>query len=462
MNKDASYKGKSELLLALEQLEREKNIDKNEILKTITDALVSALRKYFGKIAQITAEIDPDTGEMKGFIIKKVVDEVFSPELEISLSEALKIKPDVRIDEEIKMPVNIKDFSRMAALTAKQVLVQKIREIEKAKLYEEFKPREGEIVTGIVHHVSAKDVFVDLGKAEAILPFSEQIRKEHYKIHDRIRAIIHRVDKENKGLQVILSRASPAFLKALLEAEVPEIGEKIVEVMGIVRDPGFRSKVVVKSNSSKVDPVGACVGVRGSRIRVIMAETCGEKIDLIHYSDDIETMIMKALAPASVSSVKIIDKDLKRALVIVPDDQLSVAIGKDGQNIKLVTRLTGWDIQVKSERQKIDEEKQNSKAIEQDLCKIDGIGPKVAETLVKMGITDVQKLSNLKLEDLSSFQGIGEKTARKIINGVQKYIRENTRDKHQPGHCSNASDLGLKSDKISKGVQNEGKEDKEN
>jgi N utilization substance protein A len=452
MNKDVSYKGKSELLIALEQLEREKNIDKIEILKTITDALVSALRKYFGKTAQITAEIDPDTGEIKGFMIKKVVDEVFSPELEISLSNALKINPDAKIDQDINIPVDIKDFSRMAALTAKQVLVQKIREIEKMKLYEEFKPREGEIVTGIVHHVSSKDVFVDLGKAEAILPFSEQIRKEHYKIHDRIRAIIHRVDKENRGLQIILSRASPFFLKALLEAEVPEIGEKIVEVIQVVRDPGFRSKVIVKSNSSKIDPVGACVGVRGSRIRVIMDETCGEKIDLIPFSDDISQMIMKSLAPANVSSVKIIDKDLKRARVIVPDDQLSVAIGREGQNIKLVSRLTGWDIEIKSEGQKGEEEKQSCKAITQDLRKIDGIGPKAAETLIKMGITEVRQLENLKAEDLSSLQGIGEKTAQKIINGVQKYVSENAGDEHQPGHPSGgprvSDETKSKSDKI--------------
>lgn len=416
---------KSELLIALDQLEREKNIDKNEILKTITDALVSALRKYFGKTAQITAEIDPDTGEMKGFIIKKVVDEVFSPDLEISLTDALKIKSDAKIDEEIKIPVDIKDFSRMAATIAKQVLVQKIREIEKMKLYEEFKPREGEIVSGVVRYVTAKDVFVDLGKAEAVLPFSEQIRKEHYKVHDHIKAIIHRVAKENKGLQIILSRASPAFLKALLEAEVPEIGEKIVEVVGVVRDPGFRAKVVVKSNSAKIDPVGACVGVRGSRIRVIMAELGGEKIDLIQHSDDISTMIMMALAPASVRSVKIVDKELKRALVIVPDGQLSVAIGKEGQNIKLVSKLTGWDIDVKSERQKDEKDRQSNKTIVQDLCKIDGIDLKTAETLIKMGITEVKQLENLKTEDLSSFQGIDEKTAQKIINGIQKYISEN-------------------------------------
>ncbi|HBW22756.1 MAG: transcription termination factor NusA [Elusimicrobia bacterium GWA2_56_46] len=425
MNKENTFKSKTELILALEQLEREKNIKRDDVFKTITDALVSALRKYFGKTSQIAATIDPDTGEMCGYLVKKVVKEVFTPEIEISEEEAVKYEPSAKLDEEVNIPVDIQDFSRIAAQTAKQVLIQKIREIEKVKLFDEFKPREGEIVTGLVHHIAGRDIFVDLGKTEAVLPYSEQIRREHYTINQRVRAIIHRVDKENKGLQIVLSRASIAFLKGLFEAEVPEIAEKVVEISDVVRDPGFRSKVVVKSNSSKVDPVGACVGIRGSRIRVIMAELSNEKIDLIPYTEEPLHMLAKSFSPATVLSVRVIDKASKKALIIVPDDQLAIAIGREGQNIKLVSRLTGWELEVKSEGQKVEEAKKTNDMAVQDLLKVDGIGAKVADTLVKLGMSDIRKIAGFTVEDLCALEGIGEKTAQKIVSGANKFLEEN-------------------------------------
>ncbi|MCG2726635.1 MAG: transcription termination factor NusA [Elusimicrobia bacterium] len=421
-------KGQSDLVLALEQLEREKGIKKEEILKTVSDALVSALRKYFGKTAQIVAGIDPESGEMMGFLVKKIVEKVNSSELEISLEEAQKLYSDVKIGEDIEIPVNIKDFSRIAAQTAKQVLIQKIREIEKSTLYDEFKPREGEIVTGLVHHIVGRDIFVDLGRAEGVLPYREQIRKEHYSPNERIRTIIHRVEKENRGLQIVLSRASNLFLKGLFEAEVPEIAEKIIEIVQIVREPGFRAKVVVRTNSIKVDPVGACVGMRGSRIRMIMNELSGERIDLIPHTDDNQQMIMRSFAPATVVSVRVEDKNEKKATIIVPDDQLALSIGKDGNNIRLVSRLTGWNLEVKSEGQKQQEARENTDIAVGDLLKVEGLGPKAADTLVKMGITDIEKLAGFKVEDLSSFQGIGEKTAQKIIDGAKKYVKGNLKE----------------------------------
>ncbi|OGR45737.1 MAG: transcription termination factor NusA [Elusimicrobia bacterium GWC2_51_8] len=424
MTTEKVFKGKSELMVVLEQLEREKGILREDVFKTITDALVSALRKYFGKTAQITATIDPETAEMKGFLVKKVVKQVFTDELEITLEEARKKNPKAKLDDDLSMEVGIQDFSRIAAQTAKQVLVQKIREIEKVKVYEEFKPREGEIVTGLVHHLAGRDIFVDMGKTEAILPYGEQIRREHYTMNQRVRAIIHRVDKENKGLQIVLSRASTAFMKGLFEAEIPEIAEKVVEIVDIVRDPGFRAKVLVKSNSTKVDPVGACVGIRGSRIRVIMSELSNEKIDLIPYIEDTMALLAKAFAPATVSSVRVLDKESKKAMVIVPDDQLAIAIGREGQNIRLVSRLTGWQLEVKSEGQKLEEVRKNTEASTQDLLQIEGIGPKAADTLVKVGMNDIRKLSALSVADLTSFEGIGEKTAQKIISGAQKFIKE--------------------------------------
>ncbi|HAH32070.1 MAG TPA: transcription termination/antitermination protein NusA [Elusimicrobia bacterium] len=470
MNKEKAFKGKSELIVALEQLEREKNIQREDVFKTITDALVSALRKYFGKTAQITATIDPETAEMKGFLVKKVVEEVFTPELEITLAEALTKDPKAKLGDDLNMQVGIQDFSRIAAQTAKQVLVQKIREIEKVKIYDEFKPREGEIVTGLVHHLAGRDIFVDLGKTEAILPYGEQIRREHYTMGQRVRAIIHRVDKENKGLQIVLSRASNPFLKGLFEAEIPEIAEKVIEIVDIVRDPGFRAKVLVKSNSTKVDPVGACVGIRGSRIRVIMNELSNEKIDLIPYIEDSMMLLAKAFAPATVSSVNVLDKEHKKALVIVPDDQLAIAIGRDGQNIRLVSRLTGWQLEVKSEGQKIEEVKKTTEASTQDLLQIEGIGPKAADTLVKVGMNDIRKLAALTVENLTSFEGIGEKTAQKIISGAQKFIAEHpdygnpqaapSRDAVEAA-VPEAGQNQPEEDLEKKEVQNESKESKE-
>jgi N utilization substance protein A len=438
MTKD--QKNKSDLMLALEQLEREKGIKRDDVFKTITDALVSALRKYFGKTAQLMAGIDPETGEMAGFLVKKVADPVVTPELEITLESAQKHQPEAKLGDDIHIPVQIQDFSRIAAQTAKQVLMQKVREIEKVRVYDEYKPREGEVVTGLVHHVAGRDIFVDLGKAEAILPFSEQIRREHYSVNQRVRAIIHRVDKENKGLQIVLSRASTGFLKALFEAEVPEISEKVIEIVDMARDPGFRAKVLVRSNSPKVDPVGACVGMRGSRIRVIMNELSNEKIDLIPYVEDTLSLIAKSLSPAVVSSVRVLDKEGKRAQVIVSDEQLAMAIGREGQNIRLASRLTGWEIEVKSEGQRYEETKRVTDLAMQDLLKIDGIGAKVAETLITMGVLDIRKVSGLSEADLCSLEGIGEKTAQKIVAGAKKYIEEHPDYGQQPAAAASANE----------------------
>lgn len=444
-------KAKSELLLALEQLEREKNIKREDVFKTITDSLVSALRKYFGKTAQIMAGIDPDTGEMAGFLVKTVTETVVTDELEITEAAAQKYQPGAKLGDSVHIPVPIQDFSRIAAQTAKQVLIQKIREIEKVRIFDEYKPREGEIVTGLVHHVAGRDIFVDLGKAEAILPFSEQIRREHYSVNQRVRAIIHRVDKENKGLQIVLSRASGAFLRSLFEAEVPEIAEKVIEIVDVVRDPGFRAKVLVRSNSPKVDPVGACVGIRGSRIRVIMSELANEKIDLIPFIDDTLTMIAKSFSPATVSSVKVLDREAKRAQVIVPDDQLAMAIGREGQNIRLASRLTGWEIEVKSEGQRYEEQKRTTDQAMHDLLQIDGVGTKAAETLITMGVTDIPTLAGLTEEELCSLEGIGEKTAQKMIAGAKKFLEDNPNYGQQPAQEETAETEEVKNDSEEEG-----------
>lgn len=438
-----------ELLAALEGLEREKNIKRDDILKTIEDSLVSALRKNLGKMAQITAKINVETGSIDAAQQLTVVEVVTNPEMEISLQDAQKENKKMKVGKIFSRPLQVTDFSRIAAQIAKQVLIQKVRGIERENFYKEYKPREGEVVMGSVRRMSDRDMIVDLGKIEAIFPYCEQIRKEHYINGSRIKAMItkvmnttdfaevtddpilgryksaaYRIDKGQRGPYVFLSRASNRFLEELFKVEVPEINEGIVEIKGIERDPGFRSKVLVSSIDSKIDPIGTCVGMRGIRIRAIQNELSGERIDLINYSPDISTLLMNSLAPAKASFVQIISVRNKKALIIVPDDQLAIAIGKDWQNIRLASRLTGWDIDVKSESQKAQEGKVAVNSIQNVLASIDGVGPKIAGLLQKAGFTTVEKLANVETEHLCTVQGIGDKTAAKIIEGAKKYLAE--------------------------------------
>ncbi|MFA6004674.1 MAG: transcription termination factor NusA [Elusimicrobiota bacterium] len=412
---------KSELVLALEQLEREKGIRKDDILKMIEGAVVSSLRKHVGKTTIIEASIDPDTAEFRANVVKKVAETVADPEQEISLAEAKRYKKDAVVGEDLRMPAPVTDFARIAAQTAKQVLAQKIREVERDSLFDEFKPKEGEIVTGAVHRFLERNVVVDIGKTEAILPVREQIRRERYSIGGNVRAVILRVDKAQRGPQVIISRAAPMFLRRLFELEVPEIGEKIVEIVEVVRDPGFRAKVLVRSNDAKVDAVGSCVGLRGSRIRSIMNELAGERIDLIPFDENIEKFLANALAPAKVASVRILDADNKRAEVIVPEEQLSLAIGKEGQNVRLACRLTGWDMEVKAGPPT------NPPAAAAgvsdtgaaSLRELEGVGSKTADILAAAGYT-AAKLAAATPEELAALEGIGEKTAAKIISSAKQ------------------------------------------
>lgn len=439
-----------ELVAALEGLEREKNIKRDDILKTIEDALVSALRKNLGKTAQITAKIDVNTGSVQALHLLNVVEVVTNPEMEISLEDAKAEKKGAKVGDVISRPLQVTDFSRIAAQIAKQVLIQKVRGIERDNFYKEYKPREGEVVMGTVRRMSDRDIIVDLGKIEAILPYCEQIRKERYTNGSRIKAVISKVmnqtelaainaddpilsryksaafrmDKGQRGPYVFLSRGNGRFLEELFKVEVPEINEGIVEIKKIERDPGFRAKVLVSSIDSKIDPIGTCVGMRGIRIRAIQNELSGERIDLINYSADVSSLIMNALAPAKANFVQIISLKEKKALVIVPDDQLAIAIGKDWQNIRLASRLTGWDLDVKSESQKAAEERKAIESIQAVLASIEGIGPKTAELLQKAGFTTAQKLANVEVEHLCTVQGIGDKTAAKIIEGAKKYIAE--------------------------------------
>ncbi len=424
---------KSELVLALEQLEREKNIRKDDVLKMIEEAVVNSLRKHVGMDAVIEASIDPETAEFLANVVKTVVETVVEPEKEIGLAEAKRHKKDAVVGEVLRLPTPVTDFARIAAQTAKQVLAQKIREKERDVLYDEYKPKEGEIVTGSVHRFLERNVIVDIGKTEAILPVREQIRRERYVVGGNVRAMILRVDKAQRGPQVVLSRAAPLFLKRLFELEVPEITEKIVEIVEVAREPGFRAKVVVKSNDPKIDPVGSCVGLRGSRIRSIMNELAGERIDLIPYDAQIEKYLANSLAPAKVESVRVLDAQNQRAEALVSEEHLALAIGKDGQNVRLACRLTGWEIAVKTQPK--------AAAVAEPpagLSSLEGVGAKTAEILAAGGFADPAALAACAPEALTALEGIGEKTALKIIASAKEYVAAQSVPPAGPGDAAAA------------------------
>ncbi|MDR9757567.1 MAG: transcription termination factor NusA [Thermacetogeniaceae bacterium] len=339
-----------ELINALQDIEKEKGISSEVLLEAIEHALHTAYRKNFGSAQNSRIEIDKETGEIRVYSRKTVVANVSDSNTEISLEEAVQVEPEAKEGEVIEIEVTPRDFGRIAAQAAKQVVVQQIREAERGLIYQEFSSREGDIVTGTVRRQEAKNIFIDLGRAEAVLIPSEQIPTEKYNRGDRIKAYITEVKKTTKGPQILVSRTHPGLLKRLFELEVPEIFEGIVEIKAVAREPGMRSKIAVYSRDENVDSIGSCVGPKGMRVQAVVVELKGEKIDIVKWSSDPREFIANALSPAKVDSVEI-DEEEKAARVIVPDHQLSLAIGKEGQNARLAARLTGWKIDIKSTSQ---------------------------------------------------------------------------------------------------------------
>lgn len=340
----------AEFMQAFEQLGREKGISTEILFDAIEAALISAYKRNFASAQNVRVSLDRTTGEIHVFARKTVTDDVKDSRLDISLEEAKKIDPRYELEDIIELEVTPKDFGRIAAQTAKQVVVQRIREAERGIIYEEFSNREGDIVTGIIQRTEQKNVFIDLGKAEAILAPSEQIAGESYRQWDRIKTYITEVRKTTKGPQILVSRTHPGLLKRLFELEVPEIHDGVVEIKSVSREPGLRSKIAVYSRDENVDPVGACVGHKGMRVQTIVNELRGEKIDIVKWSPDPAKYIANALSPAKVVEVDINEIE-KVSKVVVPDYQLSLAIGKEGQNARLAAKLTGWKIDIKSESQ---------------------------------------------------------------------------------------------------------------
>ncbi len=403
-----------ELLMVIEQLGREKGIDKEVLFEALESALLSASRKTLGTGENVRMEIDRQTGALKVFSRKKVVEEVADAKTEIGLQEAKALNPEAELGDELELELPPQEFGRIAAQTAKQVILQRVRDAERDRIFKEFEGREGQIVRGVVHRIEKRNVIVEVGKAEAILPEREQIPGERYNPGDRVRAYVLEVRRTAKGPQVTLSRTHPGFLARLFETEIPEIQEGIVVVKAAAREAGERAKVAVASTKRDVDPIGACVVLRGTRIQVISRELRGEKIDIIEWSHDLATFVARALSPAKVSSVTISEeKDpdgQASALVVVPDNQLSLAIGKKGQNARLAAKLTGLRIDIKSES-----ELAAPPAAEEDgrqaLAALADLTPAMVDALVAAGLDSpeaVARAGRERLQEIPELAGRAE------------------------------------------------------
>jgi N utilization substance protein A len=364
---------KSELMSVIDQIGREKGIEKEKVLAALESALLTAAKKRFGQGDNIQVDIDTDTGEISIVSKKTIAENVVDAKTEISLEEARKIDGEAEMGDEIGSLLDMDDFGRIAAQAAKQVICQKVREAEWESIEREFSKKEGELVHGVILGQERRNYLVDIGKTEALLPVQEQIPREAHRRGDRVRALLLEVRRTPKDVQVILSRAHPHFVVKLFGLEVPEISEKIVEIKGVVREPGDRTKISVASRDKAVDPVGACVGVKGSRVQAIVRELRGEKIDIIPWTDDPRVFIGEALNPASIEKVGI-DEQKKSALVVVADSQLSLAIGKNGQNVRLAAKLTGWKIDIISsteyEKEKLERDQEIKAALAEETANI--------------------------------------------------------------------------------------------
>ena len=411
----------------IEQISKEKNVDPKIIISALEDAMVAASRKFYKTNEDINARFDPETGMVEIFAVRRVVETVENPSLEISLGDAKEIDSTLEIDDTVEIPKPTDVLGRIAAQTAKQVILQKVREAERQNIYSEYSQKIGEMVNGVVKRFEGPDIIVDIGKTEALLPLREQSRAETYKQGERIRAVIVKVLPVAKGPQVILSRTDPQLLVRLFEMEIPEIYDGTIVVKSAVHEPGDRAKVAVASLDRDVDPVGACVGMKGSRINSIIRELRGEKIDIVQWSDDPAQYAANALNPAKISKVLIIDAAEKRMEVIVEEKQQSLAIGKKGQNVRLASRLIGWQIDVKSEEQKKQEVLSVMESLTSSstsLSELEGVSDRVIERLRESGIENVERILELGEEKLKEIPGIGEKTATKIMEAARDLFEE--------------------------------------
>ena len=402
----------------IDQVAKDKGIDPAEIHGALEEAMRQAARKRFGQDKEIEARYNDEIGEVELFEFREVVDEISDRDTQILIADARRdYDPDVEIGDEIGVKLDTTDFGRILAQAAKQVIIQRIRDAERDNTFDEYRDRQGEVVNGIVRRFEKGAIIVDLGRAEAVIPAKEQVPRESYRPGDRVRAYVLEVSKVAKGPQIILTRTSIDFLIKLFEQEVPEMYEKIVSIESAAREPGGRSKIAVVSRDSDVDPVGACVGMKGSRVQAVVQELRGERIDIVPWSPDAARYVCSALSPAQVSKV-IIDEAQKSMDVIVPDDQLSLAIGRRGQNVRLAVQLTGWKIDIKSETKMREIAEWLSRAV----SAVEGCGDPEAELLLQQGITSLEDLSECATEVLTALPGIDEAGATAIKTTAAELI----------------------------------------
>ena len=414
------------LYQTIEQISRDKHIEPEVIVAAIEEAMVVAARRYYKSEEDLRSKFNPETGQVELFSVRTVVDEVTEPTREISLAEARKLQPEIEVGGEIVQTRATDVLGRIQAQTAKQVILQKVREAERDTIYNEFHTRVGELINCIVKRLDGPDVIVDMGRTEARLPKREQSRLETYNVGDRLRVAIRAVEKAAKGPQVVVSRADPVLVQRLFEMEVPEIYDGTVQIRAVAREAGERTKIAVESRDKDVDPVGACVGMKGMRVQSIIRELRGEKIDIIPHSEDTLVFAQKALSPAKVTRVQIVDPEERRLEVIVEDTQLSLAIGKKGQNVRLASKLIGWNIDIKSEEEKrreVEAQMTEMTVATTSLSELKGVGPKTIEKLEEHGINSIEKLADMTPEQLIEIPGIGEKMVEKIRASVEAYFQ---------------------------------------
>jgi N utilization substance protein A len=402
-----------EIQEALGQIAREKNVDRDLVLETLQAGLVSAVKKKYGPNVNVDANLDPKVGRISVALRKTVVETVTDSQVEISLADAQRVDPKASVGEEVVLPLPIEQFGRNAIQATKQVVIQRVREAERDRVYREYQDRLGALVRGTVQQIDRGNVIVKLDRSEGILPVREQISRDHYRQGDYIRAFVLSVERSTKGPQVTLSRTHPDFLVKLFESEVPEIVDGVVQIRAVAREPGTRSKIAVSSSDERIDPVGACVGIKGSRVQAVVRELSGERIDIVPWSPDPAVFSRRALAPAKVLETQVMEAEHK-LIVHVADDQLSLAIGKAGQNARLAAKLTGWTIELmaKSDRDRQIEADRERRI---DIETIPGIGPKLARRLAKAGIETVEDIERVGEAGLLAVPGVGEKIAPRIL-----------------------------------------------
>ncbi|MEM5790123.1 MAG: transcription termination factor NusA, partial [Syntrophobacteraceae bacterium] len=407
----------SELKRLIDQVSREKGIDRQTLIHTLEEAIKSAIKKKYGSRLDLDVTFNEEFGEIEAFQFKEVVEEVTDPDKQVILAEALKLDAESEIGDELGIRMDTETLGRIAAQSAKQVIIQKMKDAEREVVYDEFKSRKGEIVNGIVQRVDKGGIIVNVGQAEAILPPKEQIPREIFRQGDRIRSYVFDVKKISKGPQIVLSRTHPHFLIQLFHSEVPEISEGIVSIISAAREPGSRAKIAVISKDSDVDPVGACVGMKGTRVQNVVQELRGEKIDIIPWNMDPAKFVVNGLAPAIISKV-IIDQANRSMEVIVPDDQLSLAIGKRGQNVRLASKLTNWRIDVKSES-RYERQKQ---AGYQALLRIPGLASDLADRLYEAGIGSIEEFIDASILELEDVTRVSAQVIENLRGEAQKLL----------------------------------------